>query len=87
MFFLCIGPEHIVLVDGGNPMVYRIDEYGDVLLHFDCRRDMKQPSAIAMSGKDYLVCDYLVIIIGILLRGFCTMKCLNSIFFNIKIFL
>ncbi|XP_071124967.1 B-box type zinc finger protein ncl-1-like isoform X2 [Mytilus edulis] len=49
---------HIVAVDSVSPTVFCITEAGDLLKWFDCSDYMREPSDIAISGKDYFVCDF-----------------------------
>lgn len=49
---------HIVAVDSVSPTVFRISEVGDLLKWFDCSDYMREPSDIAISGKEYYVCDF-----------------------------
>ncbi len=51
---------HIVAVDSVSPTVFRISEAGDLLKWFDCSDYMREPSDIAINGKDYYVCDFKV---------------------------
>ncbi|XP_021926795.1 B-box type zinc finger protein ncl-1-like isoform X2 [Zootermopsis nevadensis] len=49
---------HIVAVDSVSPTVFVISEGGDLLRWFDCSDYMREPSDIAISGKEYFVCDF-----------------------------
>lgn len=49
---------HIVAVDSVSPTVFCISEMGDLIKWFDCSDYMREPSDIAISGKDYFVCDF-----------------------------
>lgn len=49
---------HIVAVDSVSPTVFVISECGDLLRWFDCSDYMREPSDIAISGKEYFVCDF-----------------------------
>ncbi|CAH1777460.1 unnamed protein product [Owenia fusiformis] len=49
---------HIVAVDSVSPTVFCIAESGDLLKWFDCSDCMREPSDIAISGKEYFVCDF-----------------------------
>ncbi|XP_066998837.2 B-box type zinc finger protein ncl-1 [Anabrus simplex] len=49
---------HIVAVDSVSPTVFVISESGDLLRWFDCSDYMREPSDIAISGKEYFVCDF-----------------------------
>ena len=51
---------HIVAVDSVSPTVFCISESGDLIKWFDCSDYMREPSDIAVSGKDYYVCDFKV---------------------------
>lgn len=49
---------HIVAVDSVSPTVFVISDTGDLLRWFDCSEYMREPSDIAISGKEYFVCDF-----------------------------
>jgi len=49
-----------VAVDSVSPTVFCIGESGDLLKWFDCSDYMREPSDIAISGKEYFVCDFKV---------------------------
>ncbi|XP_032671270.1 B-box type zinc finger protein ncl-1-like isoform X2 [Odontomachus brunneus] len=49
---------HIVAVDSVSPTVFVISDNGDLLRWFDCSDYMREPSDIAISGKEYFVCDF-----------------------------
>ncbi|OWF35593.1 brain tumor protein-like [Mizuhopecten yessoensis] len=49
---------HIVAVDSVSPTVFCIAETGDLVKWFDCSDYMREPSDIAISGKEYFVCDF-----------------------------
>ncbi|CAI9734641.1 brain tumor protein-like [Octopus vulgaris] len=49
---------HIVAVDSVSPTVFCIAETGDLIKWFDCSDYMREPSDIAISGKEYFVCDF-----------------------------
>lgn len=49
---------HIVAVDSVSPTVFCISEAGELVKWFDCSDYMREPSDIAISGKDYFVCDF-----------------------------
>jgi hypothetical protein len=49
---------HIVAVDSVSPTVFCISESGDLIRWFDCSDYMREPSDIAISGKEYFVCDF-----------------------------
>lgn len=55
---LCAG--HIVAVDSVSPTVFCIAETGDLVKWFDCANYMREPSDIAVNGKEYFVCDFKV---------------------------
>ena len=57
---ICFIVGHIVAVDSVSPTVFCITEAGDLLKWFDCSDYMREPSDIAISGKDYFVCDFKV---------------------------
>ncbi|KAG7199886.1 hypothetical protein KM043_014332 [Ampulex compressa] len=52
------GQGHIVAVDSVSPTVFVISDTGDLLRWFDCSDYMREPSDIAISGKEYFVCDF-----------------------------
>lgn len=56
---------HIVAVDSVSPTVFCINESGDLVRWFDCSDYMREPSDIAISGKDYYVCDFKVLDISL----------------------
>jgi len=43
-----------------SPTVFCISETGDLIRWFDCSDYMREPSDIAVSGKEYFVCDFKV---------------------------
>jgi len=49
---------YIVAVDSVSPTVFCISETGDLIRWFDCSDYMREPSDIAVSGKEYFVCDF-----------------------------
>jgi len=49
-----------VAVDSVSPTVFCISETGDLIRWFDCSDYMREPSDIAVSGKEYFVCDFKV---------------------------
>ncbi|XP_013404938.1 B-box type zinc finger protein ncl-1 [Lingula anatina] len=49
---------YIVAVDSVSPTVFVISEGGDLVKWFDCSDYMREPSDIAISGKEYFVCDF-----------------------------
>ncbi|KAJ8682059.1 hypothetical protein QAD02_017851 [Eretmocerus hayati] len=52
------GQGLIVAVDSVSPTVFVINDNGDLLRWFDCSDYMREPSDIAISGKEYFVCDF-----------------------------
>ncbi|XP_041972621.1 brain tumor protein [Aricia agestis] len=48
----------IVAVDSVTPTVFILSEDGDLLSWFDCSECMREPSDIAISGKEFYVCDF-----------------------------
>ena len=48
-------------MDSVSPTVFCIAESGELVKWFDCSDYMREPSDIAISGKDYFVCDFKVI--------------------------
>ncbi|KAL1459096.1 hypothetical protein WDU94_011104 [Cyamophila willieti] len=56
---LAVTPQGlIVAVDSVSPTVFNITENGDLLTWFDCSEHMREPSDIAVNGKEYFVCDF-----------------------------
>jgi hypothetical protein len=51
---------NIVAVDSVSPTVFVISEGGELIKWFDCSDYMREPSDIAISGKEYFVCDFKV---------------------------
>lgn len=51
---------NIVAVDSVSPTVFCIEETGNLLRWFDCSDYMREPSDIAVAGKEYFVCDFKV---------------------------
>ena len=47
-------------VDSVSPTVFVISESGDLVKWFDCSDYMREPSDIAVSGREYFVCDFKV---------------------------
>jgi len=56
----CAAVGYIVAVDSVSPTVFCISETGDLIRWFDCSDYMREPSDIAVSGKEYFVCDFKV---------------------------
>ena len=52
---------HIVAVDSVSPTVFCISETGELIRWFDCSDYMREPSDIAISSKEYFVCDFKVL--------------------------
>lgn len=48
----------IVAVDSVSPTVFVISEAGDLVRWFDCSDYMREPSDIAIHGKEFYVCDF-----------------------------
>lgn len=48
----------IIAVDSVSPTVFRISEDGDLIKWFDCSDYMREPSDIAINGREYFVCDF-----------------------------
>ena len=65
---------HIVAVDSVSPTVFCIAETGELLKWFDCSDYMREPSDIAISGKEYFVCDFKVCIAHSSTMYLCTKK-------------
>lgn len=51
---------HIVAVDSVSPTVFRITENGDLIKWFDVSDRMREPSDLAIHGKEYYICDFKV---------------------------
>lgn len=49
---------YIVAVDSVSPTVFIISEAGDLIKWFDCSDYMREPSDIAVSGREFFVCDF-----------------------------
>ena len=49
---------NIVAVDSVSPTVFVIAESGELVRWFDCSDYMREPSDIAVSGKEFFVCDF-----------------------------
>ena len=47
-------------MDSVSPTVFVIAESGDLIRWFDCSDYMREPSDIAVSGREYFVCDFKV---------------------------
>ncbi|KAL3265607.1 hypothetical protein HHI36_009811 [Cryptolaemus montrouzieri] len=52
------GNGEIVAVDSVSPTVFIIGESGELLRWFDCSDYMREPSDIAIHGKEFYVCDF-----------------------------
>ncbi|KAG5898303.1 hypothetical protein JTB14_022992 [Gonioctena quinquepunctata] len=50
--------SEIVAVDSVSPTVFIIGEGGDLIRWFDCSDYMREPSDIAIHGKEFYVCDF-----------------------------
>ncbi|XP_023011486.2 E3 ubiquitin-protein ligase meiotic P26 isoform X1 [Leptinotarsa decemlineata] len=50
--------SEIVAVDSVSPTVFIIGESGDLVRWFDCSDYMREPSDIAIHGKEFYVCDF-----------------------------
>ena len=48
-------------MDSVSPTVFCISETGELIRWFDCSDYMREPSDIAISGKEYFVCDFKVV--------------------------
>ena len=51
---------HIVAVDSVSPTVFRITENGELIKWFDVSDRMREPSDLAIHGKEYYICDFKV---------------------------
>ncbi|KAK9885728.1 hypothetical protein WA026_012497 [Henosepilachna vigintioctopunctata] len=52
------GNGEIVAVDSVSPTVFIIGESGELTRWFDCSDYMREPSDIAIHGKEFYVCDF-----------------------------
>ena len=50
----------IVAVDSVTPTMFVISEQGELLRWFDCADYMREPSDIAVGGREFYVCDFKV---------------------------
>ncbi|PAA92905.1 hypothetical protein BOX15_Mlig002221g1 [Macrostomum lignano] len=50
--------QHIVAVDSVSPTVFVIADTGDLVKWFDCSSYMREPSDIAIQGREYFICDF-----------------------------
>lgn len=57
---MCNFVGYIVAVDSVSPTVFIISEAGDLIKWFDCSDYMREPSDIAVSGREFFVCDFKV---------------------------
>jgi len=60
VYVIVVPVGYIVAVDSVSPTVFCISETGDLIRWFDCSDYMREPSDIAVSGKEYFVCDFKV---------------------------
>lgn len=51
---------HIVVVDSVSPSVFRMTENGQIVKWFDCSERMREPSDLAILGREYYICDFKV---------------------------
>ncbi|CAH0395741.1 unnamed protein product [Bemisia tabaci] len=49
---------NIIAVDSVSPTVFIISEHGNLIHWFDCSEHMREPSDIAINGREYFVCDF-----------------------------
>merc|ERR1719342_412966 len=49
---------NIVAVDSVTPTIFVIMEHGELLRWFDCADYMREPSDIAVSNREFYVCDF-----------------------------
>ncbi|VDD79640.1 unnamed protein product [Mesocestoides corti] len=49
---------HIVAIDSVTPSVFVMSEDGDLIRWFDCTNHMKEPSDVAIHGREYYICDF-----------------------------
>ncbi|CAH8468807.1 unnamed protein product [Schistosoma mattheei] len=51
---------HIVAIDSVSPSVFVVSEEGDLIRWFDCSNHMREPSDVAIHGREYYICDFKV---------------------------
>ncbi|CAH8476672.1 unnamed protein product [Schistosoma haematobium] len=49
---------HIVAIDSVSPSVFVVSEEGDLIRWFDCSNHMREPSDVAIHGREYYICDF-----------------------------
>ncbi|TGZ54672.1 hypothetical protein CRM22_010585 [Opisthorchis felineus] len=49
---------HIVAIDSVSPSVFVVSEEGDLIRWFDCSSHMREPSDVAIHGREYYICDF-----------------------------
>ncbi|KAF8564025.1 hypothetical protein P879_10522 [Paragonimus westermani] len=49
---------HIVAIDSVSPSVFVVSEEGDLIRWFDCSNYMREPSDVAIHGREYYICDF-----------------------------
>ncbi len=47
-------------IDSVTPSVFVMSEEGDLIRWFDCSNHMKEPSDVAIHGREYYICDFKV---------------------------
>ncbi|VDP39554.1 unnamed protein product [Schistosoma margrebowiei] len=53
-----IQARHIVAIDSVSPSVFVVSEEGDLIRWFDCSNHMREPSDVAIHGREYYICDF-----------------------------
>lgn len=72
---------HIVAVDSVSPTVFRITENGELIKWFDVSDRMREPSDLAIHGKEYYICDFKVSVVFLGEVKFPTI--INTIWFRV----
>nr|VZI18480.1 unnamed protein product [Spirometra erinaceieuropaei] len=49
---------HIVAIDSVSPSAFVLSEEGELIRWFDCSNYMKEPSDVAIHGREYYICDF-----------------------------
>ncbi|BHF71447.1 hypothetical protein SprV_0401450500 [Sparganum proliferum] len=50
--------SHIVAIDSVSPSAFVLSEEGELIRWFDCSNYMKEPSDVAIHGREYYICDF-----------------------------
>ena len=72
----------IIVVDSVSPTVFRITENGELIKWFDVSNRMREPSDLAVHGKEFFICDFKVATQHLLFFRFCLLK-FRMVFFNL----